>query len=609
MSKERDLQQERHTLRVNNVGPIKKLSGYLSKFCQNLIFAKNGVGKSYLARSFQLLDNVSRNEEITYPMEIMTFDGATKGDVELRKESQLGFIEFENEVSEPRIFDPSCIFHVFSTEFVKDKILVNDYNIEQLADSEIQLDTIVNEYKNSELELLDIRLNLSEIENQLSDRFNEYKKEFIDNNPNINKVIKEYKLIELTKVYEMPKSSVVVNELQLMRKLQQLNSVSNLHQMILNIKFTNPQLSRVTPFLREFGVIHDDSSEIGQTKILKRINKIRVELQREICISFNSAFVSQNKKLLSDRLNYLQSINKWEKKLNLLEISQPDESRKKKFGATLSKLLDYFFPGKYSFDTNRFVIKRGQTVIFHPTYTLSDGEKSVINFCIYIASIHFKVDDLGNYEQLYLIIDDPVNSMSYDLIHAVCDVLKRLRISSKGDVTLKQDKRFKRPKMLILTHNTYFANLCRENYVVAKKAVFKLQINKENHEIVKIGSHIPPFSEDLREIKAVKDGNKNYSRSTGNAIRCVLEYLWRFCRPDLSSLEVFIDETSIKDKNLINLLLIHSNSHGIIEYEDIDVNQGKRICAATINVVEEFACGQITMIDRSEKSKVTNFTK
>ena len=168
------------------------------------------------------------------------------------------------------------------------------------------------------------------------------------------------------------------------------------------------------------------------------------------------------------------------------------ENQREKFAETFQELLNFFFGNKYSYDPLKSVLKLNDLEVTYPHHSLSDGDKSVINFCYYIASIHYKLKHNSDYNNLYLIIDDPVNSMSFDYIHGVCHVLKNLKFSKEGNLSIfgntSQINQYTRPKLLIMTHSTYFFNLCRENGIVRKDAAHWLFQNEKTHNISKFPS-------------------------------------------------------------------------------------------------------------------------
>lgn len=53
------------TISATYLGPIFSLDGELSKNAQNLIFARNGTGKSFLSRAFRYLDLHGQGKDLS----------------------------------------------------------------------------------------------------------------------------------------------------------------------------------------------------------------------------------------------------------------------------------------------------------------------------------------------------------------------------------------------------------------------------------------------------------------------------------------------------------------------------------------------------------------
>ena len=107
-------------IEVSCLGPISRLSGTLSRYSQNLIYAINGVGKSYLARVFYILEQIQRNNQIEYASEILLNHDSKQGSLSFIKRTesnaedliigQLNFYDTNSYNAEPS----DCIFHVFN---------------------------------------------------------------------------------------------------------------------------------------------------------------------------------------------------------------------------------------------------------------------------------------------------------------------------------------------------------------------------------------------------------------------------------------------------------------------------------------------------------------
>ena len=115
--------------------------------------------------------------------------------------------------------------------------------------------------------------------------------------------------------------------------------------------------------------------------------------------------------------------------------------------------------------------------------TISDGEKSVIAFCYFLAQCHLRVESNEEYKKLFLVFDDPVTSMSYDYIYSIIQCLKLLRISEEGEIQFNLQSNLYKPRMLILTHNSYFFNIASTNRLVRKQALYQLAPNAQGSRV------------------------------------------------------------------------------------------------------------------------------
>ena len=264
------------------------------------------------------------------------------------------------------------------------------------------------------------------------------------------------------------------------------------------------------------------------------------------------------------------------------------------------------------FDPDSFAITRGEVPMKrNPQRTFSEGEKTMIAFCYFVACTHLKVQNLSDYKKLFFVFDDPVTSMSYNYIFSICQVLKDLRISREGKLVLfkKDDGKmsYSQPRILILTHSTYFVNICRNHGALGHKAAFLLQSGKSRHEISRLIRNLAPFQAQLQEVYNVAHGEE-FKISTPNAIRSVIEAITQFCHPDKSRPQsAFIKFINTETEILIQGPLINYFSHGT-PYDELFIPDSiKKACNDTLRVVEHFAPGQIELLDKSidtkEKSK------
>jgi len=167
---------------ARHIGPIMSLDASLSTNKQNLIFARNGTGKSFLARSLRLLDE--RALEGVAPQDmpelLVSEEATTKQGTFLLYEDEacIGSIGM-NCVNKTVTFSvPRYIFHVFSEDYV-------DFHLRQKSfelDGEITHEIIVGQENLAldakEGESTAKNTNLAKARNTLDEDFAAQKKKF-----------------------------------------------------------------------------------------------------------------------------------------------------------------------------------------------------------------------------------------------------------------------------------------------------------------------------------------------------------------------------------------------------------------------------------------------
>lgn len=356
-------------------------------------------------------------------------------------------------------------------------------------------------------------------------------------------------------------------------------------------------------------VIEENNVKVSElNKAVEKSDDERKALQRKACEVFGREFAISKWSDIEAVRKLTADVKVKQGELTTLEKSSPSTDARVRVAETFELLLKEFFADKYVFDKDKFVLKRGDhEMIRGPHRTLSDGEKTAIAFCYFIACVHRKVTSNSDYRKLFLVFDDPVTSMSYDFVFAIAQTLKNLGISDKGEVSINPGKidgnKCVRPELLILTHSSYFFNISRTNRVVKEDATFSLSSDGATHKLTHLRSYVAPFEKQLAHVYHVANG-RNPDHGTGNAIRSVLEAVGRFCRPDKSqSLEDFIAYLAGEEGFSIKSILINSLCHGTYYDEAPPPDDLKLACQETIVVVERFAAGQIAIIKTAAGSK------
>lgn len=75
---------------------------------------------------------------------------------------------------------------------------------------------------------------------------------------------------------------------------------------------------------------------------------------------------------------------------------------REKTNRTIERLFGYLFADKYDFDEEHFcVVYQERALIENTDYVLSDGEKSILAFCFFLANIHGIVERESDYNKLF----------------------------------------------------------------------------------------------------------------------------------------------------------------------------------------------------------------
>ncbi|SHF74561.1 Wobble nucleotide-excising tRNase [Litoreibacter ascidiaceicola] len=340
------------------------------------------------------------------------------------------------------------------------------------------------------------------------------------------------------------------------------------------------------------------------TRAVEKSGEERRDLQRKACAAFEAEFAITNWTDIETLRTLLKATIAAGTALLIVEKSSPSTDARTRVAETFELLLKDFFSDKYVLDKDKFILKRGTCEMTRgPHRTLSDGEKTVIAFCYFVACVHRKVEANSDYRKLFLVFDDPVTSMSYDYVFSIAQTLKNLSISDQGEVSINPGQidgnKYLRPELLILTHSSYFFNICLTNRIVdeRKGAAFALQPDSGIHKLVRLKEYVAPFKEQLRDVYDVAKG-RDPDHRTANSVRSVLEAIGRFCRPDKSeSLSTFVQHLAGDEGIAVKSVLINSLCHGTY-YEETPVpGDLKLACEETIVVVGRFAVGQLELIE------------
>ena len=294
------------------------------------------------------------------------------------------------------------------------------------------------------------------------------------------------------------------------------------------------------------------------------------------------------KKIYIQEKNKFKEIVECDEKIKTLQCqltelqSQIKQSKRQAVNDTFCQLLKEFFGEYYTYNPEKGILKHSNA---HEIKTadkiISEGEKSTLAFCHYIALTHSLVDNAEDYNRIFFVIDDPISSMDHQYTYQTAQVIR----------SLKQyfNNKMEHAHFLVLTHNIEFANILFCNKISEHR--FRLKKGK----LSKL-SQIPilPYEGHLHHIYNVAQKIESPAFYTPNSIRHVLETLGNFAYPN-KKFEGFLKEDSFfKDKmNEIGYSLIQDLSHGRLR---VELNQDDdlviKACQLVIQYVQKEYPGQ-----------------
>lgn len=248
-------------------------------------------------------------------------------------------------------------------------------------------------------------------------------------------------------------------------------------------------------------------------------------------------------------------------------------------------LLENVFGDKYTFDGESFSILLGQDALAtDAARVLSDGEKTVVAFCYYVASTYERLSFDDDAQKLFFVIDDPISSLDYHYVYSVAQIVKSL--GSRFNISGRNLRFF------VLTHNSAFFNiLCRNNIVDGRFAMYQGKIEKADQ------GGVAQYYDHLKDIYSVSHGG-DIPHTTGNSIRQVLEAIWHFDAPNYGNLSEYLINSDFPELhgNDFIYLLCNDQSHGASAMDldpPIDEDGVRRACEAVLRLIKRRFPGQL----------------
>lgn len=494
---------------LTGIGPHSntKLSSNMSSI-QMALYADNGSGKSFISKSFKRISDLKyldRTDQAQIDLLVekstaMVRFGEKQGILSLsiapdgQPQKNLS-VRFEIG-SLPIVSDNTgLIYHVFNSEYVRENLEAVRYHPEDkvsgfiLGKANIDLSKEkeqLENYKKAELEAI------GKVRDMVASTQRELKAKGIQSNT------KEYLAITFESVLRGETNSEDQSYTSLVEKYDILKSMPEHMQDISYRPFPDD--------IESFIVILENANEIIENKYTL------------------SSFSEEFKKKFKVRID-----------------------KRKKLIEKLKDYLAIFFKDKYDFDEKQFsVVYQDRALIENTDYVLSDGEKSILAFCFFLANIHGVVENESDYNRLFLVIDDPVSSMDFNYVYNVAQAIRNI----------KKEPEIGRIRYLVLTHNMEFMSILVRNKIVSKKFLLSDGVISDFKD-----DYVMPYTANLLDIYKVSIGRMKPIHTIPNQIRHVLETTYRF-EGSCGGFDDYILNNEILGKNGCLYSLIEDHSHG-----------------------------------------------
>lgn len=354
---------------------------------------------------------------------------------------------------------------------------------------------------------------------------------------------------------------------------------SKLESLKVSLKVEDGFIENLINEWNKIGIVINNNNKLV-TGLNNRISKISDEnltARRNICCSSYNHLAS----LLKDKIQKRKQLLDEYKELDLTikkKKEQEKTNKKEKVAETIRNVLDYFFAGKYTLNSDTFQLilnshemEKGQT-----SKVLSEGEKSIIAFAYYLGDTHVKVTRDEDYARLFFIIDDPISSMDFSYVYTLSGVIREIH-----KILPKIGNRY---RYIIFTHNNDFMRIIHENKIISTA----LLLSNNSLEELNVNFAVPYISH-LIDIYKVARKNIKATHTTPNSIRHIIETLTKFHSISISeeSIAEYIRLNIPNDKKTYTL--INDLSHGGWRSEQAPITDAdyKDICEEIIAHIEK----------------------
>lgn len=325
------------------------------------------------------------------------------------------------------------------------------------------------------------------------------------------------------------------------------------------------EIININNYLKKLEIaLNNQNSKIkALNKAKDSLNDEKLQLNKRLCKARYLGIIKEQKTIIQESKDLDSKILALKKVIEEKE-SKSKFNKKRRVIESLQYFLSFFFNDKYALDEENFcIIFEDESLTEKAMHVLSDGEKGIVAFCYYLATVHKMIENEEDYKKLFFVIDDPISSMDYNFVYKVTQCIRMIN----RHFSLESKDKF-----IILTHNSEFMNLLMSNKVIKQKYILKdNNVSKLKNKL------ILPYESHLSDIIRVYEG-ETPSYTTPNSIRHVLETICEF-ECGHKDLKEYILKNEELNKNSDIYSVINDLSHGGIRFlppsEEITINASK----------------------------------
>ena len=213
------------------LGPVFLLDGKLTKNAQNLIFARNGTGKSFLSRAFRYLDIHRLGETIDDAARNLVSDESPDGKGSFsfsRGSDAMGTLNLEKSGDKVTAQLSDTVFHVFSGDFVQEELREREYYLDGQIENAIAIDSANIQLQDVQGALEQAQKAVQDANRELQLKFDSEKDSELIDKAGVRRQLKEYAALRfesaLTKFTAKP-SAPRQTFADILRDLDQLKAI------------------------------------------------------------------------------------------------------------------------------------------------------------------------------------------------------------------------------------------------------------------------------------------------------------------------------------------------------------------------------------------------